>query len=71
MEAQYHLKYNEISDLTFGDGSSSDTLSETTDGVNAQTWLAQLVLDILAAGGDPANFQGHNYIHELLSSQVS
>ncbi|MBN7774215.1 immunoglobulin-like domain-containing protein [Clostridium aminobutyricum] len=69
MEAQYHLKYNEISDLTFGDGNSSDTLSETTDGVNAQTWLAQLVLDILAVGGDPADFQGHNYIHELLSSQ--
>lgn len=69
MEAQYHLKYNQISDLKFGDVNSSDTLAETTNGVNAQTWLAQIVLDILAAGGDPADFQGHNYIHELLSSQ--
>ncbi|QHI71404.1 hypothetical protein [Aminipila terrae] len=69
MEEQYHLKYREISDLKFGEANASDTLSETTNGVNAQTWLAQIILDILAAGGDPADFQGHNYIHELLSSQ--
>lgn len=69
MESQYHLKYNEISDLKFGDANSSDVLSETTDGLNAQVWLSQIVLDILSAGGDPTDFEGHNYIHELLSTQ--
>ncbi|MBE6033707.1 MAG: DUF4430 domain-containing protein [Clostridiales bacterium] len=69
METKYHLYMKNIEEVGFDINDTSDILASKTDGVNAQTWLGQIVLDILAVGGDPADFYGRNYIHELLASQ--
>ena len=40
-------------------------------GINVQTWLSQIILDLLAAGEDPANYKGRDYISQLMQYQQS
>lgn len=66
----YRLKYYSF-ESKYGEQAEEFTEKEwfSSKGINAQTWLSQIILDIISVGGDPSNYGGRNYIYELMKYQ--
>lgn len=66
----YRLKYYSF-ESKYGEQAEEFTEKEwfSSKGINAQTWLSQIILDIISVGGDPSNYGGRNYVYELMKYQ--
>lgn len=68
-ESLYYLKHREMREAEKDGEAKRLIFTESTDGLGPQIWMATLSLDLMAAGLNPSDFQGRNYIQELLLSQ--
>ncbi len=66
----YTLKYYSF-ESKYGEQAEDFTEKEwfSSQGINTQTWLSQIILDIISVGGDPSNYGGRNYVYELMKYQ--
>lgn len=66
----YKLKYYSF-ESKYGEDSEGTIQKEwfASSGINTQTWLSQIILDIISVGGDPSNYGGRNYVYELMKYQ--
>lgn len=66
----YALKYYSF-ESKYGEQAEAFTEKEwfSSQGINTQTWLSQIILDIISVGGDPSNYGGRNYVYELMKYQ--
>lgn len=66
----YNLKYYSYEEK-YGENSSGFTEKEwfSSSAINVQTWLSQIILDIISIGCDPSNYGGRNYVYELTKYQ--
>lgn len=67
-ESLYYLKHREMKEIKDGEVKRL-IFTESNDSFGTQIWMATLSLDLMAAGLNPSDFQGRNYIQDILLSQ--